>query len=352
MTNRPADVTIGGRVVGPSAPPYIVAELSANHGGSLDKAIEILEMAHAAGADAVKVQTYRPDTITIDHDGPGFKIEGGLWDGRTLYSLYEEGHTPWEWHRPLFERGRELGIAVFSSPFDHTAVDFLETLDPPAYKIASFEIIDLPLIRRCAATGKPLIISTGMARTCEIADAVDAARQGGAGGLVLLHCTSGYPTPTADCDLRTIPHLGDAFAVPAGLSDHTRGIGAAVAAVALGACVIEKHVVMARADGGLDSAFSLEPQELRLLCDSARVAWEALGGVRVGRRPSEHGNVTLRRSLYVVADIPAGTVLTPETLQSIRPGHGLSPKYYDLLLGKAVNRDLTRGTPMSWDYIG
>lgn len=343
---------IAGRAIGPGQPPYLIAELSGNHNGQLDRALALVDAAADTGADAVKLQTYTADTITIDHDGPGFTIEGGLWDGRTLHDLYREAHTPWDWHPALFARGRELGLIVFSSPFDGTAVDLLQELDAPAYKIASFELVDLPLIRRCAGTGKPLIMSTGMAGLGEIAAAVSTARDAGAEQIALLHCTSGYPTPPEDADLRTIPHLAEAFGLVTGLSDHTMGVGAAVAAVALGAAIIEKHFTLRRADGGADSAFSLEPEELRVLCEGVALAHRALGRVRYDRSDSEKGNVQFRRSLYIVEDMRAGEVLTERTLRSIRPGHGLSPACYDLLLGKRLSRDAPRGTPMSWDLIG
>lgn len=346
------EIVIAGRRIGPDHSPFIVAELSANHNGDLDRALRIMEAAKEAGADAVKLQTYTAGTITIDHDGPGFAIEGGLWDGNTLYGLYQQAHTPWDWHPTLFEKGRDLGLVVFSSPFDFTAVDFLEELDAPAYKIASFELVDLPLVRKCARTGKPLVMSTGMASLEEIAEAVDAAREAGAKQIALLHCTSGYPTPPEDSDLRTIPHLGDAFGLVTGLSDHTPGIGAPIAAISLGASLIEKHFILRRSDGGPDASFSLEPEELAALCENAALAWKALGRVRYERSASEKGNARFRRSLYVVADMEAGEALSPENLRSIRPGFGLSPKFYDLLLGKRVNRDVSRGTPMSWDLIG
>lgn len=352
MQTQEQEITIAGRKIGPDHPPFVIAELSANHNGDLQRALDIMEAAKEAGADAVKIQTYTADTITIDHDGPGFRIEGGLWDGSTLYELYEKAHTPWEWHEALFERGKELGLAVFSSPFDPTAVDFLETLDAPAYKIASFEIVDLPLIRCCAATGRPLVISTGMADLADINAAVDAAREAGASEIALLHCTSGYPTPPEDADLRTIPHLAAAFGLVTGLSDHTPDIGAGIAAVALGACIIEKHFTLRRSDGGPDAAFSLEPEELAKLCENARLAWKALGRVRYDRSESEKGNVQFRRSLYIIADLKKGDQLTSESLRSIRPGYGLHPRYYDLLIGKRINRDVDRGTPLSWDILG
>jgi pseudaminic acid synthase len=344
---KAVQMMIAGRAIGSAYPPFVIAELSANHNGSLDRALEIMTAASEAGADAVKLQTYTADSITIDHDGPGFTIAGGLWDGYTLHALYEQAHTPWEWHEALFARGRELGLIVFSSPFDASAVDFLEDLGAPAHKIASFELIDLPLIRKVAATGKPMIMSTGMANLADIDAAVTVARDSGAGDIALLHCTSGYPTPAEEADLRTIPHLADAF----GLSDHTPGVGAPVAAVALGAAIIEKHFTLDRADGGPDAAFSLEPAEFRMLCDSVKSGWKALGRVRYEKTATETGNAQFRRSLYIVADMAAGDVLTAENLRSIRPGFGLPPKYIDVLLGKRINCDIARGTPMSWDLI-
>ena len=346
------EIVIAGREIGPAHPPFVIAELSANHNGSLDVAFQIMEAAKGAGAHAIKLQTYKADTVTIDHDGPGFSIEGGLWGGNTLYRLYEEAHTPWEWQPALFERGRELGLIVFSSPLDFSAVDFLEELDAPAYKIASFELIDLPLVRKCAATGKPLIISTGMANLAEIGETVDAAMVAGATQIALLHCTSGYPTPPEEADLRTIPHLADAFGLVTGLSDHTPGSGVPIAAVALGAAIIEKHVTLRRSDGGPDAAFSLEPEELRVVCEGVAMAHKALGGVRYRRSDAEVGNTQFRRSLYIVEDMRKGDILTASTLRSIRPGFGLAPKHYDMLLGKRVNRDVSRGTPMSWNLIG
>ncbi len=351
MTATP-EISIAGRAIGPDHPPFVIAEMSANHNGSLDRAFEIMEAARQAGAHAVKLQTYTADGITIDHDGPGFRIEGGLWDGRTLHALYQEASTPWDWHEALFAKGKELGLIVFSSPFDFEAVDLLERLNAPAYKIASFELIDLPLIQRCAASGKPLVMSVGMADLEDIAEAVTAARDAGAHDIALLHCTSGYPTPPEDADLRTIPHLAQAFGTVTGLSDHTPGIGAAVAGVTLGAALIEKHFTLRRSDGGPDAAFSLEPDELSALCSNVDIAWRALGGVRYERSESEKGNAQFRRSLYIVEDLAEGGELTPTNLRSIRPGFGLSPKYYDMLIGKRVNRPLTRGTPMSWEFIG
>jgi len=346
-----ASFAIAGRPVGSDCAPYVIAEMSGNHNGDIQRAFAIMKAAKAAGADAIKLQTYTADTITIDHDGPGFRIKGGLWNGRTLHELYREAHTPWAWHDALFAKGRELGIAVFSSPFDSTAVELLERLEAPAYKIASFEIVDLPLIRRVARTGKPLIISTGMATFDEIGEAVEAARAAGSGGLTLLHCTSGYPTPPSESNLATIPDLAAAFNVPVGLSDHTPGHAVPVAAVALGAVLIEKHVTLKRSDGGPDAAFSLEPDELKALVEGVNVAWQAVGKVDYGLSESERGNVSLRRSLYAVANIAAGEVLTERNVRSIRPGHGLPPKYLPEILGKRAREGIARGTPISFDLV-
>lgn len=343
---------IAGRLIGPEQPPYVIAEMSGNHNGDLGRAREILIAAAEAGADAVKLQTYTADTITIDHDGPEFRIQGGLWDGYTLYSLYREASTPWEWHAELFDLGRQHGVTVFSSPFDSTAVDFLADLGAPVFKIASFEIVDLPLIRKVAKTGKPVIVSTGMANLQEIAEAVNAAREAGCTQLVLLHCVSAYPARAEEANLRTIPHLAQCFDVTAGLSDHTMGTGVVAAAVAMGACVIEKHVTLRRADGGPDSAFSLEPQELKELVTNARDAWAALGRVNYERTPGERSNTVFRRSLYAVADIAKGEKLTEKNIRSIRPGLGLAPKYLEEILGRRAGRAVSRGTPIAWEVIG
>lgn len=342
---------IGGRLIGVDQPPYVIAEMSGNHNGDITRAFRLIEAAKAAGADAVKLQTYTADTITLDHDSEEFTIRGGLWDGRRLHELYREAHTPWEWHEALFAKAREIGITIFSSPFDFSAVDFLEELGAPAYKIASFEVIDLPLIRKVAATGKPLIMSTGMANSEEIAEAVDAARSVGNGQIVLLHCVSAYPARPEEASLRTIPDIARRFGVASGLSDHTIGIEVSLAAVALGAVVIEKHFTLARADGGPDSVFSLEPAELEALCAGSRVAWQALGNVSYHRTAGETQNVIFRRSLYVVRDIAAGEAFTSENIRSIRPGYGLPPKHYEALLGRRALRALTRGTALAWDMV-
>ena len=342
---------IAGRRIGPEEPPYVVAEMSGNHNGELGRALALIDAAKRAGADAVKLQTYTADTITIDADGPEFRIEGGLWNGRTLYELYGEAHTPWDWHEALFARGREIGITVFSAPFDPTAVDLLERLNAPAHKIASFEIVDLPLIERVARTGKPMIISTGMATRAEIGEAVDTVRATGAAAPLLLHCVSGYPTPAADANLRSIPDLARAFDAPVGLSDHTLGIAASVAAVALGAVLIEKHVTLRRADGGPDAAFSLEPEELAQLVGGVRDGWAALGEVKRDIAPSERGNLKFRRSLYVVRDLRAGDRLTADHVRSIRPGCGLPPKHLPQVIGRLAKIDLKRGTALRWDHL-
>lgn len=344
-------VAIAGRAIGPEQPPYVIAEMSGNHNGDIHRAFALIEAAKAAGADAVKLQTYTADTITIDHDGPGFVIEGGLWDGRKLHELYQEAHTPWDWHPRLFEKAREVGITIFSSPFDPTAVDFLETLNAPAYKVASFEIVDTPLVAAMAATGKPLIVSTGLASPEDVDDAVKAAQRAGDGGLILLHCTSGYPTPAAQMHLRTMADLGARHGVPVGLSDHTMGTAVSVAAVALGACVIEKHFTLAREDGGPDAAFSLEPNELAVLTRDCRQAWEALGGVHYETVEAEAASRDHRRSLYVVADVRQGESLTTANVRSIRPGFGLAPKHLHAVLGRAAARDLKKGEPLAWDQL-
>jgi len=348
---KPSMLSINGHSIGPGHPPYIIAEMSGNHNGDLGRAFEIMVAAKEAGADAIKLQTYTADTITIDHDGPGFKIKGGPWDGRTLYDLYEEAHTPWDWHEKLFEKGRELGIAVFSSPFDATAIDFLEGLNCPAYKIASFEIVDLPLIARVAATGKPLILSTGMADKEEIAEAVNTARDAGCGELALLHCVSAYPATPQEANLHTIGDLAESFGAVVGLSDHTPGVAVSVAAIALGACIIEKHLTLDRSDGGPDAGFSLEPDELSGLVKGCRAGFDALGEVSYARTNGEEGNANFRRSLYVVRDIAAGEILSGDSVKSIRPGQGMAPKHYEAVLGRRAKHAIRRGTPLNWSDI-
>lgn len=344
-------VTIAGREIGQGNRPYVIAELSANHNGSLDRAKDILRAAKKAGADALKLQSYRADTITIDHDGPDFRVNGGLWDGARLFDLYKEAAMPWDWHLPLFELGRELGIAVFSSPFDATAVDMLEQLGAPAYKIASLELCDIPLIQYVARTGKPMIMSTGASELGEIDDAVKAAREAGCKELILLKCTSGYPTPPGEINLRTIPHLAEMFDCVVGLSDHTMGTAVPVAATAFGSALIEKHFTLARADGGVDSAFSLEPAELTQMIEAINVAWEAAGSVHYGPSASEAGIRPLRRSLYVVMDVKAGEKIGPEHVRSIRPGKGLAPKHLPEVIGRVAARDLKRGTAIDWTML-
>lgn len=340
------DVSIAGRRIGRDFAPYVICELSGNHNGSLERALRLIEAAAATGADAIKIQSYTPDTITIDHDGPGFRIEGGLWDGRTLYDLYREAHTPFEWHAPMFARARELGVTLFSSPFDESSADLLESLGCPAYKIASFEAVDLPLIAHVARKGKPMIISTGMANLGEIGEAVRTAREHGCEELVLLHCVSSYPAPDEQSNLRTVPHLADAFGVVGGLSDHTAGSAVAVAAVALGAAVVEKHFTLRRADGGPDAAFSLEPDEFSALVTDCKRAWTALGAVSYSVQGCEEGSAVFRRSLYIVADVPEGAEITRANVRSIRPGFGLAPKHLPEVLGRRAARNLKRGEPL------
>lgn len=340
------EISIAGRKIGRSYPPYIIAELSANHNGKLETAMRIIEEAKKAGAAAVKLQTYRPDTITLNSDAEEFRIKGGLWDGRTLYELYEEAHMPWEWHKPLFEHARKVGIPIFSSPFDNTAVDLLEDLNAPAYKIASFEAVDLPLIRYVASTGKPMIISTGMADAEEIAEAIAAARDGGCQQLAILHCVSGYPAPAEDYNLRTIPDMIERFGLVTGLSDHTIDNTTAIASVVLGASLIEKHFTLDRNGGGPDDSFSLEPADLVALCRDSNTAWKALGSVDYGQKSSEQGNVQFRRSLYFVKDMVPGELITKDCIRSVRPGYGLPPKYTEWVLGKSVKRSVTRNTPV------
>ena len=346
---------IAHRRIGPDAPPFIIAEMSGNHNQSLDRALEIVDAAAKTGAHALKIQTYTADTMTLDlREGEFFVADkNNLWQGRTLYELYAQAHTPWAWHAPIFERARQHGMIPFSTPFDTTAVDYLEDLDVACYKIASFENTDLQLIRKVAATGKPMIISTGMADLAELDETVRAARAAGCKDLVLLQCTSTYPATPLDSNLRTIPHMRDAFACEVGLSDHTMGIGVSVASVALGATVIEKHFTLSRADGGVDSTFSMEPAEMAMLVTESERAWQGLGHIQYG--PASANEATsrgYRRSLYVVRDMATGDAFTPDNLRAIRPGSGLPTKYYDQLIGKRVSKPLKRGTPASWDLIG
>lgn len=349
-----SDIQIGSRMVGPGRPPFIVAEMSGNHNQSLDRALAIVEAAARAGAHGLKLQTYTAETMTLDISEGEFFIADpqSLWQGSSLYQLYQQAATPWEWHRPLLERCRELGLIGFSTPFDETAVDFLEGLEVPCYKIASFENSDLPLIRRVAATGKPVIISTGMASVAELDETVTAAREAGCRDLILLKCTSSYPASPEHSNILTIPHMCELFHCQVGLSDHTLGLGAAVAGVALGATMIEKHFTLRRADGGVDAVFSLEPEEMQALVVETERAWQALGEVKYGPTDKEKDSRVFRRSLYVAQDMKAGEVLTRENLRAIRPGLGLPPKYFEMVLGKRVNREVKKGTPFSWELVG
>jgi pseudaminic acid synthase len=346
-----AEIRIQGRPIGPDHPPYIVAELSANHQGSLEHALATIAEAKRRGADAVKLQTYTADSMTLDCDRAGFTIEGGPWDGLRLYDLYAKASLPYEWHGPIFEFARELGITVFSTPFDEDAVDFLEDLGAPAYKIASFELTDLPLLRRVARTRKPIILSTGLAQPAEIAEALATVRGEGAEELVLLHCISSYPAPMDQANLRRIPALAKEFGTMIGLSDHTLGTSAAAGAIALGAYFIEKHFTLRRADGGPDGLFSIEPAELQQLCEQCLEVWQALGDGRPERQPVEAGNLRFRRSVYFVRDLPAGHVVAAQDIRRIRPGYGLAPRYFDELVGRVLRVGVVRGTPTSWDQF-
>jgi pseudaminic acid synthase len=347
------EVVIGTRRIGRCHPPFVIAEMSGNHNQSLERALEIVDAAAAAGAHALKLQTYTADTMTLDLSEGEFVVSPAstLWGGTSLYQLYQQAGTPWEWHRPIFDRCRELGLICFSTPFDETSVEFLESLAAPVYKIASFENIHLPLIRRAALTGKPLIISTGMASIAELDEAVRTAREAGCRDIILLKCTSAYPATPESANLVTIPHLRDLFGVQAGLSDHTMGIGVSVAAVALGATVIEKHFTLRRADGGVDSSFSMEPHELQQLVQETRQAFQALGTVSYGPSEKETASLQFRRSLYVARDMKKGDLFTRENLRAVRPGLGLPPKFFDLFLGKKAARDIDRGTPVNWEHI-
>jgi pseudaminic acid synthase len=346
-------ITIDKRKIGAGQPPFIIAEMSGNHNQSLERALEIVEAAAKTGAHALKIQTYTPDTMTLDLDEREFHISdpSSLWSGTSLYKLYGQAYTPWEWHKPIFERARELGIIPFSTPFDATAVDLLESLEVPCYKIASFENTDLPLIRRVAATGKPLIISTGMASIAELDDTVRAAREAGCKDLILLKCTSTYPATADNTNILTIPHMRELFGCEVGLSDHTMGVGVSVASVALGATIIEKHFTLGRADGGVDSTFSMEPAEMKQLVTETERAWQALGRISYGATEAEEKSLVFRRSLYITRDIRAGDRLTKENIRAIRPGNGLPPKYIEVLLGRKVSRDLKKGQAVNWDIL-
>jgi pseudaminic acid synthase len=345
------EISINGRRIGVANPPYVIAEMSANHNGSLDTALAIISKAKDCGADAVKMQSYTPDTITLDADGPEFFIKGGLWDGKRLYDLYKQAYTPWDWHKPIFDHARDVGITIFSSAFDNTAVDLLEDLNTPAYKIASFEAIDLPLIRYAASTRKPMIISTGMADRQEIEEAIAAARDGGCEELAVLHCVSGYPAPAADYNLNTIPDMIAHHGLVTGLSDHTLDNVTAVCSVALGASIIEKHFTLDRNGGGPDDSFSLEPAELSALCRDSRTAWESLGNIDYGRKSSEQGNVMFRRSLYFVKPLKRGDTVTAADIRSVRPGFGLAPKEADAVIGRKVSRNVDFGEAVRWDAL-
>jgi N-acetylneuraminate synthase len=350
MSNHPG-ITIAGRRIAIDHAPYLIAEMSANHNGSIDTAFKIIETAKQAGADAVKLQTYRPDTITLNCGAEDFRIRGGLWDGRTLYDLYQEAHMPWDWHAPLFAHARKLGITIFSSPFDSTAVDLLEDLNTPAYKIASFEVIDHALIKYVASTGKPMIISTGMADAEEIQQAIDAAREGGCHELAILHCVSGYPSPAEDYNLRTIPDMIRRFGLVTGLSDHTLDNTTAITSVAMGASIIEKHFTLDRNGGGPDDSFSLQPAELAALCKDTKTAWASLGRVDYGLKSSEQGNIKFRRSLYFVKDLKAGDVITADAVRSVRPGFGMAPKYLEAVVGMRVKNNTNANTPVLFEVL-
>lgn len=345
-------IRIGNREIGPGEPTYIIAEMSANHNQDFDQAVRILEAAKAASADAIKLQTYTPDTITLKSNREPFRVKGTIWEDRILYDLYSEAYTPWDWQPKLKEIANELAMDLFSSPFDSSAVDFLEAMDVPAYKIASFEIVDLPLLRYVARTGKPVILSTGMATLAEIDEAVQTLRESGCEHLALLKCTSAYPAPPEEVNLRTIPHLAEAFGVPVGLSDHTLGNAVPVAAVALGACVIEKHFTLSRADGGPDATFSLEPNEFKAMVEAVRITEKALGQVNYAVTEREQESRVFRRSLFVVKNVKAGEIFTEQNVRSIRPGYGLHTRYLNEVLGRPAKQDIERGTPLGWRHIG
>lgn len=346
-----SSIRIAGRPVGQGHPAYIVAEMSANHLGDFGRANAIVRAAKAAGADAVKLQTYTPDTMTLDSDKPWFRIEGTLWHGRRLHELYAEAQTPWEWHAPLQQTARDLGMDLFSTPFDASAIAFLQKLDVPVLKIASFECVDIPLLRLAAQTGKPMMLSTGMASLAEIEEAVGAVREAGGRELALLKCVSAYPAPATEMNLRTIPHLANAFGTPVGLSDHTLGIAVAVAAVTLGASIIEKHLTLSRADGGPDAAFSLEPEEFRQMVEAIRTAEASMGEVRYRSGEAEEKSRAFRRSLFAVEAVPAGAFFTEKNVRSIRPADGLHPRHLADILGRRARKDIERGTPLTWDLV-
>lgn len=344
-------ISINGRKIGEDYSPYVIAEMSANHNGNLEDALKIIDQAKKSGADALKIQTYKPETITIESNLPDFQIKDGLWKGKTLFELYQWAHTPWDWHKDLFEYANKINITMFSSPFDSTAVDLLEDLNAPAYKIASFEAIDLPLIRYVAATKKPMIISTGMANEVEIGEAIAAAIDGGCKELAILHCVSGYPAPSEDYNLRTITDMKDRFNLVTGLSDHTLDNTTALASIALGASIVEKHFTLNRNNGGPDDSFSLEQAEMSELCMGVNVAWRSLGKVNYLRKSSEKSNLKFRRSLYFIKDLKKGHMITSEDIKSIRPGFGISPKYYDEVVGKKTNQDISLGSPVKFDLL-
>ncbi len=346
-----SEISIEGRRIGQNHRPYVIAEMSANHNGSIETAFRIIEQGKKAGADAIKIQTYTPDTITLNCDLPDFQINKGLWAGRTLYQLYHWAHTPWEWQKPLFEHARKVGITIFSSPFDNSAIDLLEDLNAPAYKIASFEAVDLPLIKYAASTGKPMLISTGLANEEEIAEAIETARNGGCKELGVLHCVSGYPAPASDYNLRTLPDMIRRFGLVTGLSDHTLDNTTAITSVGLGASIIEKHFTLDRTKGGPDDSFSLEPSELKDLCASIKSAWESLGSVNYRCKPSEEGNLKFRRSLYFVKPLKAGQCIPPDAIRSVRPGFGIAPKHINRVVGSILKADVAFGTAVSWDLI-
>ena len=344
-------IKIGKRSIGPNFEPYVIAELSANHNGQINRAKEIIKMAKRAGAHAVKIQTYKPDTITIDINTKDFIHDGGLWHGKSLYELYKLAHMPWDWHAPLFEFAKKIGITIFSSPFDNTAVDLLEELNTPAYKIASFEAIDIPLIKYVASTGKPMIISTGMANAEEIAEAIEAAYEGGCKEVAILHCVSGYPAPSTDYNLKTLLDMQERFKVVVGLSDHTIDNTSAILSVALGSSIIEKHVTISRKDGGPDDSFSIEERELKHLCHQVKYSWESMGKIDYGVKSSEKESIKFRRSLYFVKDIKSGEIVTTDHVRSIRPGYGILPKYLDQVIGKKVIKNVSRGMPVAFDLL-